>query len=748
MPNATTIAIRLRSRATARAVFVSCLILAAAVIAAPLHAQSFLGTIRGTVVDPQGQPVKGAAILIVDEATEVPRALETDDQGRYEAANLRPGSYRVEVVTPNFKRFEQPGLVLRAAGTQLVDVTLEIGNVSETVTVSADALNNITLDNQAISRGLDEQQLHDLPSSSRDVQAFLLLNPNVVGGSGTDIQFLGAKTYGVSYIQDGQASTNAIFGTVGNSAPGLDAVSEITVLSNSFSAEYGGLAGVVVTTKRGGQQYRGTGFFDYNSDELNALTYNQTLAGVERGDPLSDTHQRRWGAGVGGPLVGGKLFFYGNDEGSDDKAIYGGGRATVPTAAMRNGDFRGTAIRPIDPATGQPFPDQVIPGDRIDPAARAIIERFYPLPNQGTLANGYGVFQQFLPQTRKRQRGDLRLDYEAGKNDTIFLRTSYQHRNPNSVTFEAGNALTNMPILDSTLDTASVIGGWTKILGSTMVNEFRTGYNYDNSKRQSNFKAAEVAAELGIENAPSKAAAFGFPSIQFVAGQNRPTNIVDAGRNVDRTLRQNAFSISNNLSWITGGHSLKVGGLFARNMARDGFGIGVNNRGLYRFNAGFTGNSFTNLLLGLPVDVRDQVTARGPLQGYSHDFAVFAQDDWKVNRALTVFLGVRYEVVGTWHEDSGLLANFIVADGGRHVVPSQEVAAKLPPGLIALGRTRLASEVGLPDTLLNADKDNFSPRIGFAWRLDESNKTVVRGGFGLFHPTVAVQGIRDLLATN
>ena len=127
---------------------------------------------------------------------------------------------------------------------------------------------------------------------------------------------------------------------------------------------------------------------------------------------------------------------------------------------------------------------------------------------------------------------------------------------------------------------------------------------------------------------------------------------------------------------------------------------------------------------------------------------MFGQDDWKVNKGLTVFLGLRYEVVGTWHEDGGLLANFILDDGGHHVVPSAEVAAKLPPGLIALDRTRLASEVGLPDTLLNADKNNFSPRVGFAWRLDESNKTVLRGGFGLFHPTVAVQGIRDLLATN
>ena len=156
--------------------------------------------------------------------------------------------------------------------------------MTETVTVSAEATNNITLESQAIARGLDEQQLHDLPRSSRDIQSFLLLNPNVLGGT-DDIQFLGGRTYGVSYIQDGQASTNAIFGTVGNSAPGLDAISEVQVLSNSYSAEYGGLAGVVVTTKRGGNDYRGTGFYDFNNDGLNALTYNQKLAGVERGDP-------------------------------------------------------------------------------------------------------------------------------------------------------------------------------------------------------------------------------------------------------------------------------------------------------------------------------------------------------------------------------------------------------------------------------------------------------------------------------
>ena len=144
----------------------------------------------------------------------------------------------------------------------------------------------------------------------------------------------------------------------------------------------------------------------------------------------------------------------------------------------------------------------------------------------------------------------------------------------------------------------------------------------------------------------------------------------------------------------------------------------------------------------------DHLTNRGPLDGHSNDFATFVQDDWKISKSLTAFLGLRYDLVGSWHEKGLVLANFRPVDGGYHVVPNAEVAALLPPGLIALGRTRTADQVGLPDTLVNSDKNNFSPRIGFAWRLDESNKTVLRSGFGLFHPTVAVQGIRDLLATN
>jgi hypothetical protein len=727
----------------------------ALVLAGPALAQSVLGTIRGSVTDPSGAVVPGAAILVVDEATGIPRALATDAKGSFEASNLQPGTYRVEVTTPtpNFKKWERSGIVLRAAGTMRVDVRLELGALTETITVSGDALNVITTESPAIARGLDAQQLRDLPRSGRDIQGFLFLNPNVVGGF-DDLQFLGGRTYGVSYVQDGQASTNAIFGTIGNSAPGLDAISEMQVLSNSYSAEYGGLAGVVVTTKRGGNKYNGGLFYDYNSNSLNALSYGQKLTGAERGDPNSDTNEHRWGVSFGGPLKSGKTFFFVNYEGLHDKSITGGGRATVPTAAMRNGDFSGASFKVIDPLTGQPFPGNRIPANRLDPAARSIIDFFYPLPNQGTLSNGFGIYQQYVPQSRNRQRADLRIDHEASSNDSLFARASYQSRDPRGFTYEAGNALTNMPILKDELTTYAVIAGWTRILSNSLVNEFRAGYNYDSSVRQSTFLATDVAAQLGVETPPSIGSDVpGFPAFRFTGGTNRPTNIVDAGRNTNRAQSQNSLSFSDNLSWATGNHSIKGGVLYTHNIAKDGFGRGLNHRGQYEFNGRATGNGFSDLLLGLDSRVNEHVSTRGDLNGTSNDFAVFLQDDWRVNSKLTVFLGLRYELLGVFNESSGLVADFQARDGGYHIIPNVSVRSELPPGLTNpdspwAGHIKTAAELGLPDTILKSDKNNISPRVGFAYRIGESEKTVVRGGFGIFHPTAAVQGFRDQMAAN
>ncbi|MBP1636719.1 MAG: Outer rane receptor for ferrienterochelin and colicin, partial [Acidobacteria bacterium] len=206
-------------------------------------AQSVLGSLRGTVTDAGGGVLPKAPVLITDETTGRPRTVDTDARGVFEVVNLQPGTYRVEVIVTGFKKFERPGIIVRTGQASLMNVVLEVGPIGETVTVlGAAPANVITLDSPSVTKGLDEQQLRDLPRGSRDIQSFLYLNPNVAGNE-DDIQFLGGRTYGVSYIQDGQTSTNAIFGTVGNSAPGLDAIQEMQVLSNSYSAEYGGLAG-------------------------------------------------------------------------------------------------------------------------------------------------------------------------------------------------------------------------------------------------------------------------------------------------------------------------------------------------------------------------------------------------------------------------------------------------------------------------------------------------------------------------
>src|SRR6185503_20470787 len=163
--------------------------------------------------------------------------------------------------------------------------------------------------------------------------------------------------------------------------------------------------------------------------------------------------------------------------------------------------------------------------------AQRIIDMFYPLPNQEPLSNGFGVFQQFIPKSRNRERADLRIDHEFSATDSTFFRASYQNRNPSAFLFEAGSALTNLPVEQQSVATASAIAGWTRIFSSSVVNELRAGYNYDRARRQSTFVAADVNAQLGLESEPSLAAdARGFPAFLFT-GANRPLNIADRARN-------------------------------------------------------------------------------------------------------------------------------------------------------------------------------------------------------------------------
>ncbi|HEY8549685.1 MAG TPA: TonB-dependent receptor [Vicinamibacterales bacterium] len=726
----------------------ACLLLAAvAAIVVPglAAAQSTLGTIRGTVTDPQKKVVAGAAVIVTDSDTGVPRVTETNEFGDYEVPNLRAGNYIVEVNAPGLQPFRAEGLVLRAGDTLRVDASLQIAGAREEVTVTAPTP-SIQLESQAITGGLDSRQLVELPRTSRDFQDFLFLSPNVVGDSvDGGFQFLGGRTYGAAFIQDGQRSTGAIFGDIGNAAPGIDSIAEVKVLANSYSAEYGGLAGVVVTTRRGTGAYHGSAFYDFNGNELNARTFTQTRAGLERSDPVLDTSRNRWGGTFGGPIIRNRTFFFAAYDGSRDRSAGFSDFATVPTERMRAGDFSEANFVIRDPLTGEPFPGNVIPADRIHPASREVMNFFYPIPNQTPLANGFGRFRSPINPETDRQRYDIRIDHELSSQSSVFARYSWQSREP--LTTLENPAFPALGFQDRTVKGQTLATSWTQIFSSNRLNELRVGFNLDRSNRRSRFNAGQMADRFGLEIPAEGRDRLGYPAFEF-QGANSPTRIRDLRQNTLRDIKTDSFSIADSFTWLAGRHSLKMGGVFSRNHILDGFSAGANEgSGQFLFNGSFTGNSFADFLLGMPFRSTAQINTRGgrPLEATADEFAAFVQDDWKVNNALTLFLGVRYEILGNFREKNDLLINFDPVTASL-VLPRAEIFDYLAPGAKATVPTVVADQIDLPRSLVRTDMNNVSPRVGFAYRVGEDNRTVIRGGIGLFYPTQAAQGIRDALS--
>jgi hypothetical protein len=735
----------------------------------PARGQSSLGTIRGRVSDARGVPVPSASIRVVDESTGVTRATDADAHGNYEVPNLRAGTYRVEDNSPGIIAFRTSGVVLRAGETARADLVLvaatqEIAAVTEEapepsagaprlpvrpdaveIVVSGESHANIQPETPAIQGGLDARLLQDLPRGTRDFQDFLYLNPNMLAHP-DGFQVQSGRSYGFSYLQDGQPSNGALFGRLTLAAPALDAIDEVKVFANSYSAEAGGLGAVMVTSRRGGSLYSGSAFYDFNADELNALTYDQKEAGLKRGFPGSDTEAHRYGLTLGGPIRREKTFFFAAYEGSRATEVGGGRLTSVPSLRMREGDFSQASFTIIDPWTGQPFPGNVIPRDRIDPAATRILRFFYPLPNLPDQPNGLGRYQEFVNLPTTRNRADLRLDHELSQNDSVFLRGSWQARDPR--TFFENASLPNLGTQDRRFRALTAAGSWVHVASSRLMNELRAGFNQEVQNRRSHFVVGQVADDLQIEVPSGSRERRGHTSFTF-SGSNRIASLGGESfdTNANRDIHQSTLSVSDTLTWFWGRHSLRLGASFSRDHVKDGFSLGANGAaGIFAFNGAATRNSLSDLLLGLPATSTEGINTRGlnPLDASSNVIAVFAQDDLRVGSRLTLFFGLRYEVITPFKEAKNLLVNFDTATG-QLVVPGSETIPYLTQDATVLPRAQ-AEDFGLGPGLVKTDMDNLAPRVGFAYRPGGNSKTVIRGGAGRFFPTSAAQGIRDALS--
>jgi len=748
-----------------------------------------LGTIRGTVTDANGAVVAGAKVEVTDLETNLSRDVTTNSEGNYEVTGLKFGTYKLSVTAQGFRTTVINNVALRGSDTVRTDVQLQVGEANASVEVVATT--PINLETPTVSGSLTNREILDLPRDSRDIYTFLYLNPNITQSTADgSFKFLGAQSYGASFSLDGQRANGGIFGEPTASQPSLETIGELIVLSNNFSAEYAGIANIRVNTKRGGKDYHGSAFYNNRNSALAAWTIGDkrgqaqfTPTPAQDKFPTPYFNLNETGGSFSGPvpLSKQKTFFLASYERRWNATPVRFRSTTLPHPSLWVGDFSkvNDNIKPVVvlPAgvtltqaeldnntilTGTTRRFKTIPQRLLNPTTAALIKNYFPDASVNAPinpANGRLVdFFQNRPGLIVRDLGTLRLDHELTTKDK--LTAVYNVNFNNQATGAVVNPYVGLGLTQNERSNHTLSLSYTRIFADNLVNEARGGFNFQFLFRRSNttpdsflksigFEDSDLAAYYSVvgENARST---FGHVGINFANGF---ATFGTGARNTFRPQDQKLYTFGDTLTWILGHHTIKGGVDIVRNAAIDGFANNRGNpRGLLTYSGGNATDRFARFLMGLPATTAAFVgQLRPPMDVHNWEHGYFLQDDFKVHPKLTLYLGLRYELVTPFIEASDLLVNFdpsfkdSAGKKGRFIVPSQRTFANLDPRIVAFGVVT-ADQAGVGRALVKTDTNNLAPRLGVAWRVTE--KTVIRGGYGFFYPTAAAQGMRDALATN
>ena len=684
-------------------------VLGAWLIAIPAFAQIPSGTILGNVKDGQGAVVPGATVTATNAGTQFSRSTVTDADGQYSLPLLPVGNYTVLITMPGFKNVSQTGIVLEVGRNARVDAVIELGTVSEVVSIVADAP-LVETSSGALSRTVGQNEVLNLPLVNRDLYSLLSLtggvtsndNSNSLGGPEQLTTINGssrAQMGSVNFQLDGGNNTAGLRGT-GNPAPNPEAVQEFRVLTNGYAAEYGRYAaGVVdVVTKSGTNALHGAAFEFFRNESLNAKRWAAPGTTATK-DPLD---RNQFGAALGGPFKTDQTFFFGSYSGLRQEETYYRNSAVVPTARERAGDFSLSARRPNDPQTGQPFPGGVIPDARIDAAARAIQTEYVPLSN---LPNNF--YEVRRPDPLSTDEGTFKLDHRLSASHSLAASYFYQKGTDTQPLSLTGN----IPWVDRDFKWAqhnlNVADSW--VLGPNAINQLRVSY-----MRQFGGRVNNPAKSLGDLN--SKFTIQGDPALPrlsvtgFFTGQ---TSIAgpDAGSNY--------YGVKDAISLNRGRHSLKFGGEVSYEaIVHDTL---LDNYGVFVFDGSKTTNAYADFLLGVPASMTQDAPIRKTDNGYY--FSAFAQDDFRVHPRVTLNLGLRYDVQTPFTDPQDRKLAYSPGTQST-VVPTA------PNGLLFPG------DAGVSRGIVQTDLNNIAPRLGVAWDPRGDGRTSIRGGFGLFYGSI------------
>ena len=734
------------------------ILLAAFVLPAGLFAQGSDAVIVGIVTDSSGGAVAGAAVSAVNTATGISRDVTTNESGAYRIGPLVPGAYEVRTSMSGFKTKVQSGVILQTGSVVKIDQTLDVGEVSERIEVTAEAA-MLQTQETSVSGVITTSQLERIPVNGRNYTRLLVLMPGTSDIrrsqgrgdlSGTQmVSINGQRTQDNNYTIDG-IDNNMMFMNSPGGSPPMDAIQEFRVATGN-SAEYGRSAGanVNLAIKSGTRDLHGSAYWYVRNDKFDA---NEFFAN-RQGQGKVPFRQNQYGFALGGPVVLPKVY------NGRDKTFWFVGwegfrwrrgqttQSTVPLASTRGGDFSAVTERIYDPQTGaldaqgriirQPFANNIIPASRINPGMKFVTEQLMPLPNRSGLVNN---FLQTEGRGNDRDTLVFRIDHSLGQKDTLFFRMLRQRVGE---AIPAGSALY---VSNNRYDVDNYGAGWNHIFSPSTVLEVKYGFNHPDNPGcpvfRNNLTRKGILDGAGVS-------IFDLQALCDTQVNFGPLGYMTAGGGGGETILDRDHQFTGKLSRVIGRHSMRFGGGFTKRAMDAQYSNPTN--GDAQFWSALTasddnrtsGNAFASMLLGYPSYIRRGFTiprlyARQPY------FEAFYQDDWRVTDKLTINLGFRWESgIRPWDVNDALGNLNVTRDSSGNLKAELMWAGVNPLPDPVTGQSNLpAKTFGYGRSLMANDMNNLAPRLGIAYQL--TPKTVIRAGAGVFFNSTFMQEINDL----
>ena len=701
--------------------FVTCVV-AALVIALPtLYGQASTGTITGTVHDATGAVVPGVTVTATNPDTGLRRDTTTSASGDYTFVFLQPATYGIEAESPGMQRATITGIVLQVDQVARVDIEMTVGEVTETVEVSADVV-ALQTDNATLGHVIASKQITELPLNGRQFLQLASLGPGVnpqvyastsvnfccksiaffkTGQNAVTITANGQREYSNMYLLDGVRNRNPVGGAVAIT-PSIEALEEFKLQTNSFSAEYGSSPTTVnIVTRGGSNSFHGALFHFFRNDALDARNFFD-------GEVIPPFNQNQFGGVISGPVIQDSTFFMVNFEGQRvRKANTLSG--VFPTQAMRDGDFSAFPTQIHEPFGDAAVRDNRIPLSRFSRIYSSILP-FIPLPNIPGSGGASGVegfnFRNDPKDIKDSEQWTARVDQRLSDFDNLLFRYSTM----DAPTLYPG--ATDLYGTEFIYDGSNMAITEVHTFSPTVINEFRFGFQTSQNYRlaEGNFGDTNYAQDvIGLKNVSAKPSNFGLPAFG-VTGLSTvaPNSFTPQGG------KYSEFQFMNQLAILRGTHSFKIGGAVIQHNY-DGV-ADLTPRGSLTYNGQFTspdgqpgGAPFADMILGYP-----QIASVG--QGDSETFLqyksfhFFIADDWRITPKLSLSLGIRWEYEQRYH----------TKDNGLNVFD------------VRVGRVLLSRNGEVRDGIMDPDWNNVGPRIGLAYR-PFGEKTVFRAAYGVFY---------------